>query len=49
MHRSRLSTFVLDYPALGKRYLLLRQPGQPTAFHPLGPAEQPFGPIDEEK
>ncbi len=39
---------VLDYPSLGKRYLLLRQPGQPSAFHSLGAPEQPFGPVNEE-
>lgn len=33
---------VLEYPDLGKRYVLLREPGR-TAFHELGPAEYPFG------
>ncbi|MBV8757572.1 MAG: cupin domain-containing protein [Deltaproteobacteria bacterium] len=33
---------VLEYPELGKRYVLLREPTR-TAFHELGPAEYPFG------
>lgn len=39
---------VLDYPTLGKSYLLSRVDG-PTTFHALGPAEHPFGPVDEKK
>ena len=35
---------VVDFPKLGKSYALIRSPGQPTSFHPLGDAEQPFGP-----
>lgn len=33
---------VLDYPQLGKRYVLVRTPTG-TDFHALGPAERPFG------
>ncbi|HXU70193.1 MAG TPA: cupin domain-containing protein [Polyangia bacterium] len=40
---------VLDYPSLQKSYLLTRVPGQPTGFRALGPVENPFGPVDEEK
>ncbi len=36
---------VIDYPDLGKRYVLLREPGR-TAFHELGAAEYPFGRAD---
>jgi uncharacterized cupin superfamily protein len=32
----------LDYPRLGKQYVLKREPGKPTAFHEVGPAEFPF-------
>jgi uncharacterized cupin superfamily protein len=39
---------VLDYPELGKRYALVRGPGN-TAFHELGPAEHPFGRANDEK
>jgi uncharacterized cupin superfamily protein len=39
---------VLDYPSLGKSYLMARTPGRPSSFHALGPAEHPFGPVDEE-
>ena len=35
-------TDVIHYPDLGKTYALVRGTG-PTAFHPLGPAEYPFG------
>ena len=38
---------VLDYPAIGKRFVLLPQ-GERTAFHELGPAQFPFGPVDDE-
>jgi len=37
---------VLDYPKLGKRFLLLRE-GGPTAFYELGEAQFPFGPLTE--
>jgi uncharacterized cupin superfamily protein len=40
---------VIDYPLLQKRYLILRPDGAPSSFHALGPSEQPFGPLDEEK
>ena len=38
-----LVTDVLQYPDLGKRYVLVREPTR-TAFHELGAAEYPFGP-----
>jgi uncharacterized cupin superfamily protein len=34
---------VLDYPTLGKRYLLIRSAGG-TEFHELGAPIKPFGP-----
>jgi len=34
---------LLDYPRLGKRYLLKREPGERTSFHEVGGAEYPFG------
>jgi uncharacterized cupin superfamily protein len=36
---------VLDYPDLGKRYVLVREATR-TAFHELSPAEYPFGRAD---
>ena len=45
--RDRPALDVLDFPTLGKSYLLSRTDG-PTTFHALGPAERPFGPVDEE-
>lgn len=39
---------VVEYPLIGKRYLLLRHDDAPTTFHLLGDAERPFGPVDEE-
>lgn len=39
---------VIDYPTLGKSYVLVRTPGKPPAFHPLGDPEHPFGPADAE-
>ncbi len=38
---------VLDYPDLGKRYVLIREPAN-TAFHELGAGEYPFGRAVEE-
>jgi uncharacterized cupin superfamily protein len=38
---------VIDYPRLGKTYLLRAGAG-PTDFHELGPAEHPFGPAEGE-
>ncbi len=38
---------VVDYPRLGKRYLLEQEPGERTSFHEVGEAEHPFGPADE--
>ena len=35
---------IIDYPELGKQYLLL--PGHQAAFHPLGEPEHPFGRAD---
>jgi uncharacterized cupin superfamily protein len=35
---------LIDYPRLGKKYLLRREPGKPTSFHEIGAAEYPFGP-----
>jgi GST-like protein len=40
-----LVTDVLRYPDLGRSYVLVREPTR-TAFHPLGPAEYPFGRAD---
>jgi uncharacterized cupin superfamily protein len=37
----------IDYPRLGKQYILKREPGKPTAFHQVGGAEYPFGPAGE--
>ncbi len=37
------ATDVLEYPLLGKRYVLVRDGGLRVAFHELGPAEYPFG------
>jgi uncharacterized cupin superfamily protein len=37
---------VIDYPSLGKTYLLERVPGAPTSFHELSQGEHPFGPLD---
>ena len=36
----------IDYPRLGKSYLLKREPGERTSFHEVGPGEYPFGPAD---
>jgi GST-like protein len=36
---------ILEYPDLGKRYVLVREPTR-TAFHELSPAEYPFGRAD---
>lgn len=41
----RLPTDVVRFPDLGKTYALVRGTG-PTAFHPLGAAEYPFGAPD---
>lgn len=41
----RIATDVIHYPDLGKTYALVRGATR-TAFHPLGPAEYPFGPPD---
>jgi uncharacterized cupin superfamily protein len=38
---------LIDYPRVGKRYLLRREPGERTSFHEIGAAEYPFGPADE--
>lgn len=38
---------LIDYPRLGKRYLLKREPGQPTSFHEVGGAESLFGPAKD--
>ncbi|MGH7155212.1 MAG: cupin domain-containing protein, partial [Acetobacteraceae bacterium] len=35
---------VLDYPTLGKRYLLQYAPGAPPEFYELGQPSKPFGP-----
>jgi uncharacterized cupin superfamily protein len=37
----------LEFPRLGKQYILKREPGQRTAFHEVGKGEYPFGPADE--
>jgi uncharacterized cupin superfamily protein len=37
---------VIDYPTLGKKYLLKREPGQRTSFHQIGESEFPFGPAE---
>jgi uncharacterized cupin superfamily protein len=34
---------LIDYPRLGKQYLLKRDPGQRTSFHSIGTAEHLFG------
>jgi uncharacterized cupin superfamily protein len=39
---------VIDYPALGKTYLLERVPGVGATFHELHEGEHPFGPADPE-
>ncbi len=36
---------VIDYPQLGKRYVLIGTP-QGTEFYELGAAEKPFGPVE---
>ena len=36
----------IDYPRLGKQYVLKRDPGKPTAFHEVGPGEYFFGRAD---
>ena len=36
----------IDYPRIGKQYVLKREPGKPTSFHEVGAAEYPFGPAD---
>jgi hypothetical protein len=33
----------VEYPRLGKQYLLKREPGQRTSFHEVGPGEHLFG------
>jgi GST-like protein len=45
MGGERRGSDVLDYPDLGKRFVLIREPTR-TAFHELGPASYPFGRID---
>jgi uncharacterized cupin superfamily protein len=37
----------IDYPRLGKQYILKREPGKRTAFHEVGGPEHLFGPADE--
>jgi len=37
---------VIDYPAIGKRYLLLPEGGR-TSFYELGAATHPYGPADD--
>jgi uncharacterized cupin superfamily protein len=37
---------LIDYPRLGKKYLLKRELGQRTSFHEVGEGEFPFGPAD---
>jgi GST-like protein len=37
---------VLEYPDLGKAFVLLRGGAGPTAFHELGPAQYPFGRVN---
>lgn len=38
---------IIDYPRLGKCYLVKGEPGERTSFHEMGAAEHPFGPADE--
>jgi hypothetical protein len=38
---------LIDFPRLGKRDLLKREPGERTSFHETGAGEYPFGPGDE--
>jgi uncharacterized cupin superfamily protein len=44
---SNIACEILDYPTLGKSYVLSRTPGVPqTAFYVIGEAEYPFGPAE---
>lgn len=44
-----LTLDLIDYPRLGKQYLLKREPGRPTSFHEVGGAEYPFGPAEPKR
>jgi GST-like protein len=46
MGGERTPADVIDYPELGKRYVLQREPTR-VAFHELGPASYPFGRADQ--
>ncbi|MBX3155637.1 MAG: cupin domain-containing protein [Deltaproteobacteria bacterium] len=46
MGGERSSSDVIDYPDLGKRFALVREPTR-VAFHELGPAQYPFGRADQ--